>query len=213
MKLSEAFIKSKAEIRNIIFDWGGVITNLYPQETIDAFNKIGGKRIDMLYKKGVNDVFLPFEKGEITPEEFRKHIRTFTVDNISDEEIDKAWNKMLGELPQERWRLLKKLGENYRTFVLSNTNSIHVHYYFEYLQKIYGTYGYTHLFEKVYFSFELGMRKPDEEIFRYVMKDRDLKPENTVFIDDSQLNTQSAGNLGMHTITLQHPLSITDLFI
>jgi FMN phosphatase YigB (HAD superfamily) len=119
---------------------------------------------------------------------------------------------MLGDLPEERWHILEKLSDHYRIFLLSNTNAIHVPYYAGVLKQKYGTNGYDHLFEKTYFSYELGMRKPNEDIFQHVIADARLRPEETVFIDDFLENIETARKLGFETIHLKTPLTLTDVF-
>jgi putative hydrolase of the HAD superfamily len=126
--------------------------------------------------------------------------------------IDKAWNALLGDLPIERWRILEKVSKQYRCFILSNTNAIHQPYYFGRIQEMYGTYGYGHLFEKLYFSHELGLRKPNANIYEYVINDAGIVPEETMFIDDFLENILTARKLGFQTVHLLAPLSLTDIF-
>jgi putative hydrolase of the HAD superfamily len=126
--------------------------------------------------------------------------------------IDGAWNAMLGVLPEERWNLLGSISQYYRTFLLSNTNAIHLNYYFNYLQGIYGTFGYLHLFEKAYFSHEIHMRKPNADIFEHVVTDSGINPGETLFIDDFIENIETASKLGFQTIHLTKPRTLTDLF-
>lgn len=212
MKLSEVRYKAKTEIKNIIFDWGGVLTDIHLNATLDALKTFGNENFEILLQKGPDEIFIPFELGKISPSEFRKRMRNYLGLAASDERIDAAWNALLGELPLERWNLLKALKNNYRLFLLSNTNAIHLQYYFGYLSKKYGIYGYTHLFDKTYFSFELGMRKPDSEIFEYVLSQNMLKAEETLFIDDAVENIEPAKKLGMQVYLLKEPETLIDLF-
>jgi FMN phosphatase YigB (HAD superfamily) len=211
--LSDAIYTGKIEIKNIIFDWGGVITDLHLEATKNAFRQLG---ID-LFDESVphihfDDLFIPFETGKITPGEFRNRLRKFSQKELSDQQIDSAWNAMLGNLPAARWELLASAGRIYRTFLLSNTNAIHLGYYFQYLQGIYGTFGYTHLFEKAYFSHLLGLRKPNRDIFEYVLQDTGIRPYETLFIDDFKENIETARKIGFQTIHLVLPRTLTDLF-
>ena len=210
MKISAAIYNGKSEIKNIIFDWGGVITELHPQYTLEAFQSLG---IPVDNESGLyNQVFTPFELGMISPDEFRNRIRKYTSKVLADSMIDNAWNLILGELPSERWNLLEVIHMHYRTYLLSNTNLIHQQYYYNYLEKKYGTYGYAHLFEKVYFSFQLHLRKPDRQIFDFVIRDTGINPHETLFIDDSKENIDTANHLGFSTVHLKKPLTLTDLF-
>jgi FMN phosphatase YigB (HAD superfamily) len=213
MILSDAIYTGKTEIKNIIFDWGGVITDLHFDATKKAFHELGLSAFDERVPHDPHDkIFLPLETGRITPGEFRNNIRKLSSKTLSDEMIDAAWNAMLGALPPERWKVLESARNSYRTFLLSNTNAIHLDYYFSYLQGIYGTYGYVHQFEKAYFSFELHLRKPNRDIFEYVLRDSRLNPEETLLIDDTFENVETALNLGLQTIHLKKPLTLVDLF-
>jgi glucose-1-phosphatase len=213
MILSEAKVNHGNEIKNILFDWGGVITDLHLDATRKAFHDLGLTIFDEHVPHDPHDqIFIPFEIGKITPEEFRNNIRSLSANNLTDALIDGAWNAMLGVLPEERWKLLESLGQSYRTFLLSNTNAIHLNYYFNYLQGIYGTFGYTHLFEKAYFSHEIHLRKPNAEIFEYVLKDSGISPQETLFIDDFIENIETAQKLGFRTVHLTKPRTLVDLF-
>jgi FMN phosphatase YigB (HAD superfamily) len=213
MILSEARDNQKNEIKNILFDWGGVITELHLDATKKAFHDLGLTVFDEHVPHDPRDkVFIPFEIGNISPEEFRNNIRKLSPNPLTDNMIDGAWNAMLGVLPEERWKLLESISLSYRTFLLSNTNAIHLNYYFNYLKGIYGTYGYNHLFEKTYFSHEIHLRKPNADIFEYVMHDSGIKPQETLFIDDFIENIETARKLGFHTVHLTKPRTLTDLF-
>jgi len=213
MKLSDQILNSKAQIKNIIFDWGGVITDLDFNAGINAFKKYGldnfTEQYNMQFQK---DFYTKLETGLISAEEFRSALRKLIPYPITDSELDDAWSALLGELPKERWDLLHKVKKYFRTFLLSNTNIIHVERYFQRLYESYGIYGYSHLFEKTYFSFELKMRKPDIRIFEYVLKDSNLKPEETLLIDDYHENIESAGKLGIITYHLKEPDTLLDIF-
>ena len=213
MFLFDAIYSGKDEIKNIIFDWGGVITDLHFDNTKKGFQDLGLYIIDEWRPhEPLKKIFLPFEIGTISSVEFRNRLRELTSKPLTDDEIDNAWNAMLGSLPAERWKILESAGKVYRTFLLSNTNAIHVEYYANYLQGIYGTYGYKHLFEKTYFSFELHLRKPNYDIFEFVIKDSLIQPEETLFIDDSFENVETARALGFQTVHLQSPVTLADLF-
>jgi glucose-1-phosphatase len=213
MILSEARDNHKNEIKNILFDWGGVITDLHLEATKKAFHDLGLTIFDEhVPHDPLDNVFIPFEIGNISPEEFRNNIRKLSPNPLTDTMIDGAWNAMLGVLPEERWKLLESISQFYRTFLLSNTNAIHLNYYFNYLLGIYGTYGYNHLFEKAYFSHEIHLRKPNAEIFEYVMQDSGIKPEETLFIDDFIENIETARKLRFQTFHLTRPRTLTDLF-
>jgi FMN phosphatase YigB (HAD superfamily) len=213
MKLSDHILNSKAQIKNIIFDWGGVITDLDFEAGINAFKKYGldnfVEQYNMQFQK---DIYTKLEMGLISADDFRAEIRKIIPNPVTDDELDEAWSALLGELPEERWELLHEVNKHYRTYLLSNTNIIHVERYFRRLYDKYGIYGYRHLFEKTYFSYELKMRKPDIRIFEYVLRDSNLNSGETLLIDDYHENIESAARLGIVTFHLKEPDTILDIF-
>jgi glucose-1-phosphatase len=214
MIFADAIYNGKTKIKNIIFDWGGVITNLHLDATKKAFQELGISIFDESVLHNPHDeLFLPFEIGRFSPAEFRDKIRSFSPALVTDEAIDKAWNAMLGELPAERWHILEVAAKHYRTFLLSNTNAIHQPYYFNYIQQVYGTNGLSHHFEKVYYSHELGLRKPNADIFQYVLSNTGIDPHETMFIDDFIENIETARQLGFQTCHLKAPLTLENVFI
>ena len=202
------------KIKNIIFDLGGVLLNIDYQATINAFKKLGVKDFDALFTQAAqHQLFDRMDKGEVSPPSFREELRRLSGLDISDSEIDIAWNAMLLDLPAKRLALLERVGKNYRTFLLSNTNSIHYPAYMDYLNRHYGIADLAALFEKQYLSFEIGMRKPDREIFEYVLADQGLDAGETMFIDDSFQHVEGARNAGLHAVwlDLKHH-EVNDLF-
>lgn len=187
-------------IKNIIFDLGNVIINIDPVLSVKAMSKLGFLDFEKSYSLlSQSNLFDSLEKGLITPEQFHNEINAELKTKVSSDEINKAWGAMLLDFPAQRIELLQSLAKKYRLFLLSNTNIIHFHQYNNDLEKQYG-FGLNSLFEKAYYSYDIGMRKPDAEIFEYVLDDSDLNPFETVFIDDLDKNIDVAGRMGLNTI-------------
>ncbi|NLA25181.1 MAG: HAD family phosphatase [Bacteroidales bacterium] len=199
-------------IKNIVFDLGNVILNIDASLSVLEFEKLQLKNFDELYTLS-NQVglFDQLEKGEIEPEEFYAKIREISKLDLKDFEIINAWNALILDFPKENIELLKSLKSKYRTFILSNTNYIHYKYYTEQLQTNFNINGLEDLVEKAYFSHELGYRKPDEIIYKFVENHANIKPEETLFIDDNAENCLSAEKLSWKTI-LYTGNSLSDLF-
>lgn len=200
-------------IQNIIFDLGNVILNLDFQATDDAFKKLN----PLVYDKAIRELnevsfFEKYEKGEISSEDFLKTIKEKLNQNTNQQDIIHAWNSMLKDIPDIRFEILLALKKQYRTFCLSNTNEIHINFLFDRLQKRKGLKNYDSFFEKVYFSFEMGKRKPNADIFESVLKDSQLSPSETLFIDDVKEHINTAKRLGIKTFHLKEGNSIEQLF-
>ncbi len=206
-------ILDEDKTRNIIFDLGGVIVNIDYDLTIDEFRKLGHGFFEKYFTQQIqNEYFRKFEKGQIDASEIYQIIRNdIGNQHIEKSKIDKAWCAMLLDTPMQRVELLKKLRRNYNLYLLSNTNIIHVRHY---LSKFNAEteLEFKDLFDKVYFSNEIGMRKPDVEVFQHVINENGLHPEETVFIDDTLMHVESAQKLGINAIHLSKGKSILDIF-
>lgn len=192
-----------SNVKQIIFDLGGVILDIDYHLTIKAFQQLGISDFDLLYSQmKQSDLFDDIETGAITPDAFRNKIRIVAQQDFSDQAIDDAWNALLLHLPPHRIEILKRLQSRYRLFLLSNTNVIHYEAYTRLIQQENGIDGLEPLFEKTYYSHEMGLRKPDPKIFTTVLEAHDLKAEETLFIDDSPQHIESAQKLGLQTYHL-----------
>ena len=200
------------KIKNIIFDLGDVILNIDVPVASLSFAQLSGKEqheIISLFKE--KDIFRQFETGKLDEKGFRDYIRELLVfPDWTDEVIDVAWNSLLLDLPSERVELLKKLRENYRLFLLSNTSSIHITQVNKILEAATGIEKLNDLFDKVYYSYDMGLMKPDPAIYLQVLKEQGLEAEETLFLDDNADNIAAASKLGIDTIHVQKPVTILD---
>ncbi len=201
-------------IKNIIFDYGNVIFMLDFLRSRQAWADLGIENADTFYSHKVQDkIFTDFESGSVTAEEFREYIRKILdKPQLTAAQIDHAWNSLLVGVPEGNHELLLSLKPKYRTFLLSNINPIHYDHIMNYLKDDFGFEGNGHLFEKVYYSHLIGKRKPDIEIFELVLNENNLNPAETLFIDDSPQNIESAKKLGLNTYLMTAPDSIQLLF-
>ncbi len=200
-------------IENIIFDFGGVILDIDPQLTINAFIKLGypkDKKLDGqdFYRKVIHK----FEKGIFTPEVFRNKLRDYLQMNLTDQQIDEAWNALLFDIPKERIEVIEKVKKNYPIYLLSNSNEIHYELYLRDLQLRFGYNEFDQLFNKSYFSFDLHLCKPDPEIYEFVINQENLNPATTLFIDDREDNLIGAREAGLKTYHLTNQERIRNLF-
>lgn len=201
-------------IKNIIFDYGNVIFLIDFQRTQQAFINLGITNIETFFAhKGHDRLFDEFEKGNITPEEFRNGIRQkANKPQLTDTEIDNAWNTIFLGIEDGNHELLLRIKEKYNTFLLSNTNQIHHNFFSTYVEKTFGLKDNLSLFNQVYYSHLLNMRKPDANIFEYVLQINNLIPSETLFIDDSPQHLATAKALGMHTYLMTAPDTLQKYF-
>lgn len=201
-----------SNIKNIIFDYGNVIFLIDFKRTQHTFTELGIKNVESFFgHTGHDPLFDEFEKGNITSVEFREGIRKITGTNdLTDAQIDNAWNTLLIGVPPENHAVLLKAKEKYRTFLLSNNNEIHYNWIMNYLKQEYNLESNAVFFEKDYYSHLMRMRKPDPEIFEQVLIENNLRPDETLFIDDSPRHVKTAGDLGLHTHLLTFPETLED---
>ncbi len=191
--------------KNIIFDLGGVILTIDYKRTIEAFRNLGIVNADTLYSKAAQtSLFDNLEKGLISENDFFDGIRLISDKQITNNQIKDAWNAILIGLPEENVVFLEKLKKTHRLFLLSNTNSIHEKAYREMIVKQYGTFIFDELFEKMYLSHHVHMRKPEREIFEYVLFDSKLNINETCFIDDSPQHVDGAEKVGIRSFLLKN---------
>ncbi|MCW3071059.1 MAG: HAD-superfamily hydrolase, subfamily variant 3 [Bacteroidetes bacterium] len=200
--------------KNIIFDFGGVIINIDYKLTAAAFQNMGLSNFDELFSKAKqNQLFDLYEKGLITSHEFRTELRSAFNMKPTAELVTNAWNAMLLDLPRERLDFLEKLKSTHRTFLLSNTNELHIDAIFHALEKDMAIPDLSVYFEKMYLSYKVKMRKPDAEIFQLVLRENRLQAKETLFIDDSPQHIEAAKRLGIQTYLLDvEKESILDIF-
>src|SRR5665648_1139802 len=97
-------------IRNIIFDLGGVILNINPQLTVDAFRNLGWSDFyEENNQTNGKELFYSLESGSSSPEVFRNNVRKMTDLQRNDREIDEAWTAMILDIPADRIRYLEEL--------------------------------------------------------------------------------------------------------
>jgi putative hydrolase of the HAD superfamily len=190
-------------VRNLIIDLGGVLYGVDQTRTYDALRKLvpaaGGTRLvlpeDMRHLGG-HALFSGLETGRLGPGDFREALRSEMGVVGSDEDIDAAWNAMLLGVIPGRIRDLRTLGGHYRMVLLSNTNIIHARHFSVEIKPLFAC------FERCFLSFEMGMRKPDPGIYREVLRESGMIAEESLFIDDSEVNVAGGEKAGLQVFCL-----------
>lgn len=178
-------------IDTIIFDFGDVFINLDKEASLNELKKLGLSE----WNADLEQLNQEFERGKISEVHFMIGLKKL-IPNASIDDLRTAWNSVLIDFPLHRLEFLEQLKNKYRLFLLSNTDEIHIAK-FEHMLGATFIREFYQCFEKVYFSFEIGMRKPDPEIFNYIVKKHEISAKRTLFIDDKKENTDIAASLGM----------------
>lgn len=199
-------------IHNIIFDLGGVLLNINPKKTIEAFGSLGMEQL--IGDKGLtydHEIFYLMEQGKVTPEEFRKGVLKLLPNKATDQQIDEAWTAMLLDFPEVRVQLLKNLARYFNLYLFSNTNAIHVEKYFDIFRQQHG-FEVTSLFKQTFHSNEIGYRKPSVKSFQEIIRLAAISPGQSLFIDDSAANVEGAVNSGLKGLWLQPGQTVEEIF-
>lgn len=193
--------KDKIVIKNIVFDFGGVLLDLDIDRTFEAMKVVMGFEGDAheIYAQN-HELFDAFETGHLIVESFLWKLQNKSKRVPPVEKLIGAWNAMLLGWNPDKLKLLAELKSRYRTFLLSNTNEIHIEWVRRDLKNKHNITDFdTRFFEKVYYSHLVGMRKPDAALFQFIIADAKINPAETLFIDDNAHNVEAAAKLGFQT--------------
>lgn len=201
-------------IKNLILDMGGVILDVDYKKIFEEFKKFGCKNIQSFFTQQAQIPLVDdFEKGLISPAEFRKEVRKITNLSIEDKDLDSIWNSMILGVRKADVELLKTLRNKYdKIFLFSNTNEIHIESVKNLFFKVLGYDVFSTMFDKVYFSNEIHLRKPDVESFDFVVKDAEVEKKETLFIDDTSQNILGAEKSGLNAYLLDNNQTLTEIF-
>ena len=200
-------------IKNILFDFGNVIINIDPQSVLHELARMGlSDGMELHRKLQQDDAYVRMEKDELSPAGFRDLVRKHSGKDFTDAQIDHAWNSIIKDLPIERIDLIERLKKSYKVFLLSNTNSIHYDHYNQYIREKFGYASLDAIFHRAWYSFRMGLYKPDLRIYEQVLREGGLIGEETLFIDDKQENVETAERVGIKGYHLKEGEDVTDLF-
>jgi glucose-1-phosphatase len=189
--------------KNIIFDLGNVIVDLDIQRTFDSLEHYLGK--EGLQKAHDADLFNKYEIGAITEAAFFKQLKSLCIENTPKRALIDAWNIMLLRIPFQRLIMLEHLKHDYKVILLSNTNKTHLDWVRAYLKGLFRIQDFEQrFFHDVYYSHVIGLRKPNANIYEYVLTTSDINPQETIFIDDNKDNIEASLLLGIKGIL--HPI-------
>jgi len=180
------------KIKNYIFDFGDVFINLDKPATKIVLQELGLE----VFTAEMDSVNKQYEKGLLTTDEFIAFYQTQFPKATSRQELIDAWNVILLDFPLYRLEFIEKFSKNHRCLLLSNINDLHL----EYIKNNLGNTFYNRFiacFDKIYYTHEIHLRKPDKEIFEFVFTDANINPKESFFVDDTLENIQTAKDLGV----------------
>ena len=197
---------------HLLFDYGGVLIDIDYAATPAAMRRLSRAASPIEFSQASQAaLFDQFETGQLTPTEFRQGLRRAYDLDGTDAELDAAWHAMLLAVPADRLALVAELRrQGHQTALLSNTNALHIA---EIDRRLAAQYGFRHgiadVLDRVFYSQQVGLRKPGEEIFRHVLREMNWQPEDVLFIEDSPQHVATARRLGLRVLHLAPPLTLT----
>ena len=191
-------------IKNLIFDLGNVLYDIDFTKMYNAFEKLGIPNFENHFTLNISDqIFFDLEKGLINEQEFCDGFNALYNLSLTKDQIIGAWNALLIGYRKASIQWVKEHNAIYTTFLYSNTNQIHCDHFIAEFEKEVADYPFETLFQKPYYSHEMGMRKPDPASFQHILDKEGLKAEETLFIDDNEPNILAAASIGMKVLHLK----------
>lgn len=196
----------------VLFDLGGVLIRLDYQRTITAFNALGISNFEAIYTQASQQqLFDLFETGKLSPQRFINELLHLLPPGTSPNDVVHAWNAMILDVPSATLEVLEKVKASHHVVLLSNTNALHVPVVRNEWRKQTDR-PMEDFFDGLYFSHELGMRKPHVETFITVCEREGILPSETLFIDDSIQHIEGARTAGLQTHHLTSINALGQLF-
>lgn len=193
-------------IKNIIFDFGNVLMDLNLPSIEQQFRLFWGDQFESAQDKLRRDhIFELYETGGLSTPEFVDAIRFAATPALTEEQVVQAWNSIFLGMPRHRFDFLLQLRQQYKVFLLSNINDLHEQWIADYMVREHQIHDYeTKYFDGVYFSHLIRLRKPDRDIYEYVLADAEIQAHESVFFDDLEVNIEAAREIGIHSVL--HPV-------
>ena len=190
----------------VIFDLGNVLIDLDYPKIIQEFKKVARKNQDNIRKLVMDSkVLIKFETGQIDPDRFHSAVNQILDTNLEEEEFEQIWNSVLKSVTKERMDKVLEIGKKYDTYILSNTNITHEIAFESMIMEATGKESIREFVKEAYLSHELGMRKPNQDIYEFVIDDISNYPSRMLFLDDRLDNIEAARLAGMKAIQVFDP--------
>ncbi len=200
-------------ITHILSDLGGVVIEIEPSKTLETFRMIGVSDIDQIYlnllESGIWD---DMETGRLPWEDFVALLEARMDEPVERKWFNEAWDAMLLGIPPQRIEIIKRLKQYYHISIVSNTNPQHISRINQYLNLAYQGESLPELFDTCYYSYQIGMQKPNPHFFQHIIQKEGLDPKSSLFIDDSEEHIEMADKLGFQTEWVREGNRFEDIF-
>lgn len=187
-------------IRTIVFDLGGVLIDYDRETCVKKFLELGfDNAYELIGPYSTAGCLLELESGRISQNEFYDELKQSAPRPITIEQIDEAMYSFMLDIPEYKLDMLTDLRkQGYTLFMLSNTNPI--------LMSLIKEHRFTKqgktiddYFDRLFLSYEMKIVKPHPEMFRQMIAATGIRPEESLFIDDSAANIATGKAFGFET--------------
>ena len=206
-------MKNRPDVDFVIFDLGNVLIDIDYHHSMGLMKSVLSAslhdKVDNCYAAEFHKAF---EKGQLSSDQFRQEFRNYFQTNWSDAEVDYYWNSLLGTIPTYRLELVRKLKAQYQVGILSNTNEIHIEAVYAQLQAQHGMDNFDPLFDWVFYSHEMGLAKPNQDIYQQLLLELGTTADRVLFFDDLKANVAGATSVGIQAIQVMGPHTLIDFF-
>lgn len=191
-------------IHHLIFDLGGLFIDVYMDRFAYSLQQLVGKEVAPTLEKLQHEKFFDaYETGHIHTAQFLDTLSAAFGNEYSQEQYAACWNAILGRVQLDQFQLIQPLRKHCDVVLLSNTNSLHVEALEAEFEKSHPGERLSNFFDRIYYSQQIGLRKPEPQVFAHVVEQGAFNPAHTLFIDDSAGHLQGAQAKGLQT--LLHP--------
>ncbi len=191
-------------LKNYIFDLGGVLLDIRLQNAYERFTALGLPSAELTQGSSVYKLLEEYQLGYVTTDDFCKFIANKCAKPATPEDIEQAWNSICIGVAERKLQALRRLRQDKdvaSVSLLSNTNALHWECSCKNWFNANGN-RIEDFFDKIFLSQDLHLQKPDPEIFNTAIRELKASPDETIFIDDSPVNTAAAAACGLHTLTV-----------
>ena len=206
-------MKNWPDVDFVIFDLGNVLIDIDYQQAMNLMKSAlpisMHEKVDTCYAAEFHKAY---EKGQLSSAEFRQEFRHYFQTNWSDAEVDYYWNSLLGSIPASRFDLVRQLKDQYQVGILSNTNEIHIEAVYAQLQAEHSLVNFDSIFDWVFYSHEMGLAKPNQDIYQQLLLELGTTANRVLFFDDLKANVEGAASIGIQAVQVTGPTTIFDFF-
>ena len=191
------------QIKVIFFDIGDVLLKIHPERMISKISNCANIPYEVVERAFPQNAHDAYERGKMTDYDWYMSCKTALPQNnsLSEDQFWESWSLLLGN-ETEVVDILINLKKNYKIWLLSNTNPMHIK------NEIESKYVFQKLVDGGIYSYDVGYRKPEKEIYHIACDSAEVNPGNSIFIDDLEENIIGANKAGIKGVHYKNTIEL-----